>query len=73
MLAGYEKKNGRLYIGHGAIDPSTVPSLFDVHRTRTSSNPGVETRPSPSLGALAEVQVCLSLSVMRVKLDKCPR
>jgi hypothetical protein len=63
MLAGHGKKNGRLYIGHGAIDPSTVPSLSDVRRTRTSSNLGVETRPSPSLGALAEVQVCLSLSV----------
>jgi hypothetical protein len=63
MLAGHRKKNGCLYIDHGAIDPSTIPSLSDVHRTRTSSSPGVETRPSPSLGALVEVQVCLSLSV----------
>jgi hypothetical protein len=61
-MAGQGKKNGRLYIGHGAIDPATVPSLSDVRRSRTSSNPGVETRPSPSLGALAEVQVCLSRS-----------
>jgi hypothetical protein len=56
VLAGQgENTNGRLYIGHGSIDPSTVPSLSDVRRTRTSFNPGVETCSSPSLASLTEV------------------
>jgi hypothetical protein len=63
MLAGQGKRNGRLYIGDGSIDPSTIPSLTEIRRTRTGSNPGVETRPSPSLTALAELQVCLSFKL----------
>jgi hypothetical protein len=63
MLAGQGKRNGHLYISDGIVNPSTIPSLSEIRRTRTGSNPSVETRPSPSLSAIAELQVCLSFEL----------
>jgi hypothetical protein len=63
MLAGQGMRNGRLYIGDDAVDPSTIPSLSEIRRTRMGSNPDVETRPSPSLSTIAELQVCLSFEL----------
>nr|XP_051228836.1 uncharacterized protein LOC127346591 [Lolium perenne] len=48
VLAGQGKKGGRLWIADGLVDPSTIPSLRQIRRGRTSEQPRVETRPRAS-------------------------
>ena len=67
VLAGEGQKNGRLWIGHGSVDPKTVPSMRQVRRGRTSDQPAIETRPRPSVVALEQLRVCSS-SVIYVLL-----
>ncbi|KAK1648521.1 hypothetical protein QYE76_066326 [Lolium multiflorum] len=48
VLAGEGLKHGRLWLGDGCIDPTTVPSLRQTRRGRKSGQPEVETRPRAS-------------------------
>ncbi|XP_051202003.2 uncharacterized protein [Lolium perenne] len=48
VLAGQGKKGGRLWIADGLVDPTTIPSLRQIRRGRTSEQPRVETRPRAS-------------------------
>ncbi|XP_051230346.1 uncharacterized protein [Lolium perenne] len=56
VLAGQGKRNGRLWIGDGCIHPATVPSIRQLRRGRTSSDPQIETRPTPSSVAMQRIQ-----------------
>lgn len=56
VLAGQGKRNGRLWIGDGSIDTATIPSIRQLRRGRTSSQPQIETRPTPSSVAMERIQ-----------------
>jgi hypothetical protein len=71
VLAGHGKRNGRLWIGDGSVDSMTVPSLRQLKRGRKSSQPRVETRPTPSSVAMDRIQVCSSSLVIYISLDVC--
>ena len=55
VLVGEASKNGRLWVGDGSVDPSTIPSLRNVRASRTSSNAIIETHPKPSMVASSEI------------------
>jgi hypothetical protein len=57
MLAGEGKKNGRLFIGDGSVNPSTISSLTELCKSRRSSNPGIDKRPHPSVVLMEEIRV----------------
>lgn len=63
MLAGEGKKKGRFWIGGGSVPPSSIPSMRQIRRGRTSDMPQVETRPTPSSVALDQFRVCSSSSI----------
>ncbi|KAK1670862.1 hypothetical protein QYE76_059021 [Lolium multiflorum] len=56
VLAGQGKRNGRLWIGDGSVDTATIPSLRQVRRGRKSSQPRVETCPTPSSVAMDQIR-----------------
>nr|XP_051221330.1 uncharacterized protein LOC127339530 [Lolium perenne] len=56
VLAGQGKRNGRLWIGDGCIHPATIPSIRQLRRGRTSSDPQIETHPTPSSVAMQRIQ-----------------
>nr|XP_051211077.1 uncharacterized protein LOC127328524 [Lolium perenne] len=56
VLAGQGKKGGRLWIADGLVDPSTIPSLRQIRRGRTSEQPRVETRPRASALAIEKLR-----------------
>ena len=60
VLAGEGMKHGRLWLGDGCVDPTTVPSLRQIRRGRTSEQPRVETRPRASDLAVERLRVCSS-------------
>jgi hypothetical protein len=57
MLAGEGKKNGCLYIGDGSVDPSTILSLIELRKSRTSSSPGIDKHSQPSVVLMEEIWV----------------
>ena len=58
VLAGEGARNGRLWIGDGSIDPMTIPSLSQLRKGRTSSQPAIETRPRLGVITMDEIRVC---------------
>ena len=60
VLAGQGKKGGRLWIADGLVDPTTIPSLRQIRRGRTSEQPRVETRPRASDLAVEKLRVSSS-------------
>ena len=68
VLAGHGKRNGRLWIGDGSVDTVTIPSLRQLCRGRKSSQPRVETRPTPSSVAMDRIRVCSSSWVIYISL-----
>ena len=67
VLAGEGMKHGRLWLRDGCVDPTTVPTLRQIHRGRQSGQPQVETRPRASDLAVERLWVCSS-SVLYVSL-----
>ena len=68
MLAGEGKKKGRFWIGDGSVPPSSIPTMRQIRRGRTSDMPQVETRPTQSSVALDQIRVCSSSSVIHTSL-----
>ena len=68
MLAGQGKKKGRFWIGESAVPPSSIPTMRQIHRGRTSDMPRVETRPTPLYVAQEEWRVCSSSLVIQTSL-----
>jgi hypothetical protein len=68
MLAGHINMNGRLCIGDDSIDSVTVPSLCQLQHGRKSSQPQVETHPTPLSVAMNIIQVCSSSLVIYISL-----
>jgi hypothetical protein len=58
MLAGEGKKNGRLIIGDGSVNPAYIPSLRQLRRGLKPGDPGVERRVPFSVAAVDEIRVC---------------
>ncbi|KAK1613692.1 hypothetical protein QYE76_019209 [Lolium multiflorum] len=57
VLAGEGMKHGRLWLGDGCVDPTTVPTLRQIRRGRQSGQPQVETRPRASDLAVERLRV----------------
>jgi hypothetical protein len=60
MLAGEGKRNGRLYIADGSVNPSYIPHLRQLRRGLKPGDPGVERRVPLSVAAVDEIRVCSS-------------
>jgi hypothetical protein len=58
VLAGEGQRNGRLWIADGNIPPETIPTLSQLRRGRTSSQPAIEKRPRLGTIAMEEIRVC---------------
>jgi hypothetical protein len=69
VLAGQGKRNGRLWIADGSIHTTTIPSIHQLRRGRTSSQPQIETRPTPSSVAMEIIKVCPSSLVIYISFQ----
>lgn len=56
MKAGEGKKNGRYYLGDGAIPTSSTPTLSQIRVHSTNSSSSIRSRPSPTTAKIAELQ-----------------
>ena len=68
MLAGQGKKKCRFWIAESIVPPSSIPTMRQIRRGRTSGMPRVETRPTPSPVAQQEWRVCSSSLVIQTSL-----
>jgi hypothetical protein len=66
MSLGGGKKHGRLWIGDGIIDISSL-RLADVRAWRTESDPQIRARPSVGMGRLNALEVCTSHGILMFK------
>jgi hypothetical protein len=66
MALGGGKKHGRLWIGVGIIDSSSL-RLADIRARRTKSDPRIRARPSVGMGRLSALEVCTSHGTLMFK------
>lgn len=66
MALGGGKKHGRLWIGDGIIDSSSL-RLADVRARRTESDPPIRARPSVGMGRLNALEVCTTHCILMFK------
>jgi hypothetical protein len=66
MALGGGKKHGRLWIGDGIIDSSSL-RLANVRARRTESDPQIRARPSVGMGCLNALEVCTSHVILMFK------
>jgi hypothetical protein len=63
MRAGGGKKHGRYWIGDGAIDSSSTPTLNEIRAKSTSQSPAIRPRPTAAQLQMEAIQV-ISISVV---------
>jgi hypothetical protein len=66
MALGGGKKHGRLWIGDGIIDSSSL-RLADVRARRMESDPQIRARPSVGMGHLNALEVCTNHVILMFK------
>jgi hypothetical protein len=64
MRMGGGRKNGRLWMCDGAVDPKTVRSMREIRRDSSSSSTTIQSRPTPSSRAIEKLRVCFSSFVI---------
>ena len=57
MRAGGGKKHGRFWLGDGALDTDSTPTLSQLKARSTSSSAPIRPRPEPTRIAMNELQV----------------
>jgi hypothetical protein len=64
MRRGGGRKNGRLWMCDGTVDPKTVRSMREIRRDSSSSSTTIQSRPTPSSRAIEKLRVCFSSFVI---------
>ena len=63
MRVGGGKKHGRYWLGDGAIDSSSTPTLNQIRAQSTNSSPAIRQRPTVATHLVNELQVISVLFV----------